>query len=119
MRSQLKPATNDCPVTRASVATEAKTAFHDLVNYCQSCDTAFWLFEKELLKRMAVLGCCLIRLFLTARHERFEVQPYLHDDAYRPGDKYAQRTLKTFYGKVAYGRQYLIARRGGGGFFPL
>src|SRR5258708_31986698 len=67
---------------------------------------------------MAVLGCCLIRLFLTARHERLDVQPYLEDGAYGPGDVYAERTLKTCYGEVTYGRHYLQARRGGG-FFPL
>src|SRR5947209_5141790 len=79
----------------------------------------FWLFEKGLLVRIAVLGCCLIRLFLTARHERLDVRPYLEDGAYRPGDEYSERTLKTLYGEVKYGRQYLMARWGGGGFFPL
>ena len=68
---------------------------------------------------MAVLGGCLIRLFLTARHERLDLQPFLHDGKYRPGDHYAERTLKTFYGEVTYGRQYLMSRGGGSGFFPL
>jgi hypothetical protein len=119
MRSQRILAANDCPVTRASVAAEAKAAFDDVLAYCQTCDGAFALFEKGLFLRIAVLGCCLIRLFLTARHERLDMRPYLKDDAYRPGDKYAERTLKTFYGEVRYGRQYLMARRGGGGFCPL
>ena len=61
----------------------------------------------------------MIRLFLTARHERLDVRPYRKDGGYRPGHAYAERTLKTFYGEVTYGRQYLMARRGGGGFFPL
>src|SRR5206468_748439 len=107
------------PVTRASVAAEAKAAFDHLVAYCETCDSPFWLFEKGLLVRIAVLGCCLIRLFLTARHERLDVRPYLEDGAYRPGDEYSERTLKTLYGEVKYGRQYLMARWGGGGFFPL
>jgi hypothetical protein len=119
MQCQRKHAANDCPVTRASVAAEAKTAFDDLLAYCQTCEKPFWLFEKELLVRVAVLGCCLIRLFLTARHERLDVQPYLEDGVYRPGDAYAERTLKTFYGEVTYGRQYLLARWGGSGFCPL
>ena len=87
--------------------------------FCQTCEAPFWLFEKELLVRIAVLGCCLIRLFLTARHERLDVQPFLDDGKYRPGDDYAERTLKTVYGEVTYGRQYLMARGGGSGFFPL
>jgi len=33
----------------------------------------FAAFEKQLLVRVAVLGACLIRLFLTARHERLDV----------------------------------------------
>ena len=69
--------------------------------------------------RLAVLGCCLIRLFLTARHERLDVEPYLKDGVYRLGEKYAERTLKTYYGEVTYGRQYVQARWGRGGCFPL
>jgi hypothetical protein len=101
------------------VAAEAKAAFDGLVAYCETCDAPFWVFEKELLAHIAVLGCCLIRLFLTARHERLDVRPYLEDGDYRPGDPYSERTLKTFYGEVTYGRQYLMARRGGSGCFPL
>lgn len=119
MQNQTNQAAKDCPVTQALVVGQAKAAFDDLLAYCQACETTFARFEKELLQRIAVLGCCLIRLFLTAHHERFDLQPYLEDDTYRPGDNYAQRTLKTFYGEVTYGRQYLMARGGGSGFFPL
>jgi hypothetical protein len=48
-----------------------------------------------------------------------DVQPFLKDAKYRPGDDYAERTLKTVYGEVAYGRHYLMSRGGGSGFFPL
>jgi hypothetical protein len=67
----------------------------------------------------ARVGCCLFRLFLTARHWRLDLQPFLRNDKYRPGAVYAERTLKTFYGEVTYGRQYLMSRGGGSGFFPL
>jgi hypothetical protein len=77
------------------------------------------MFETDLLVRVAVLGRCLIRLFLTARYERLDLQPFLKDGKYRPGENYAERTLKTFYGKVIYGRHYLMSRGGGSGFFPL
>jgi len=118
MKVQDKPSTSDCPVTRVSVRADAKTAFDDVLRFCETCDTPFWKFEKELLVRLAVVGCCLIRLFLTARHERLDVQPYLKD-GYRPGKDYSERTLKTAYGDVAYGRRYLMSRGGGKGFFPL
>ena len=62
---------------------------------------------------MAVLGRLLVRLYLTARHERLELEPYLQDGQYRRGDAYAQRTLKTAYGEVKYGRAQLMRRRGG------
>jgi hypothetical protein len=116
---QGKPATANCPVTLAVVRQNAKSAFDDVVRFCETCDKPFWRFEKELLVQVAVLGCCLIRLFLTARYERLDLQPFLKDGKYRPGDRYAKRSLKTFYGEVAYGRHYLMSRGGGSGFFPL
>jgi hypothetical protein len=60
-----------------------------------------------------------VRLYLTARHERLDLQPYLRDGQYRRGEPYAERTLKTAWGAVTYGRTHLIRRRGGTGFVPL
>jgi hypothetical protein len=119
MKNQRKQAAVVRPVTSGSVRAEAKVAFDELVGFCETCTTPFWKFERDLLVRIAVLGACLIRLFLTARYERLDLQPYLEDDRFRPGDDYAERTLKTVYGEVTYGRHYLQARGGGSGFFPL
>jgi hypothetical protein len=119
MKIQRKQCRSDCPPTRATIRTNAKAAFDDVADFCQTCAAPFWEFETQLLVRMAVLGACLIRLFLTARYERLQVQPFLDDGKYRPGDIYAERTLKTFYGEVTYGRHYLMSRGGGSGFFPL
>lgn len=116
---QGKPTTTDCPVTLAVVRQNSKSVFDDLMQFCETCDTSFWVFEKNLLVRIAVLGCCLIRLFFTARYERLDLQRFLKDGKHRPGDNYAERTLKTFYGEVTYGRHYLMSRGGGSGFFPL
>jgi Uncharacterised protein family (UPF0236) len=116
---QGKPTTTDCPVTLAVVRHNATVAFDDVMRFCETCETPFWLFEKALLLRIAVVGCCLIRLFLTARNERLDLQPFLKNTKYRPGANYAERTLKTFYGQVTYGRHYLMSRGGGSGFFPL
>src|SRR6266567_4367726 len=119
MKSQRKPSSSNCPATQVSVHADAKVAFDDLAQFCLTCAEPFWEFEKQLLVRIAVLGICLIRLFLTARHECLDLQPFLEDGKYRPGDGYAARTLKTFYGEVTYGRHYLMSRGGGSGFFPL
>jgi hypothetical protein len=119
MMVQSKPTTTDCPVTLVLARQNAKVAFDDLVRFCETCDKPFWIFEKELFIHVAVLGCCLIRLFLTARYACLDLQPFLKDGKYRPGDDYAERTLKTFYGEVTYGRHYLMSRGGGSGFFPL
>jgi len=119
MKIQRKQTSARCPATSASVRADAKTAFDDLTQFCETCDTPFGRFEKVLMVRIAVLGACLIRLFLTARYERLDLQPFLKNDKYRPGDDYAERTLKTVYGEVTYGRHYLMSRGGGSGFFPL
>ena len=119
MINQVKTASSECPVTLAMVRQNAKEAFDKLIGFCETCNTPFWLFEKSLLCQIAALGCSFIRLFLTARLERLNLEHYLNDGKYRRGNKYAERTLKTFYGEVTYGRQYLISRCGGIGFFPL
>lgn len=119
MNCQRKPTGIACPVTTASARAAATTAFERLVAFCESCDSSFAVFEKELLVRIATLGVCLIRLFLTACHERLDLQPFLDDPRFRAGQASARRTLKTVYGEVDYGRQYLQARTQGPGFFPL
>src|SRR5712691_5057873 len=119
MKGQCKATESDCPDLREVVRAEAQAAFDEVARFCETCESPFWLFEKNLLVRIAVLGCCLIRLFLTARYERLDLQPFLKDGKHRPGHPYAERTLKTAYGEVTYGRHYLMPRRGGTGFFPL
>jgi Uncharacterised protein family (UPF0236) len=119
MKNKSKPAARECPVTSASVRAAAQATFDEIVEFCQTADYAFGKFESELLVRLAALGCCLTRLFLTARHERLDVQPFLEDRRYRAGDPYAERTFKAACGEVTYGRQYLQARKHGNGIFPL
>jgi hypothetical protein len=119
MKIQVMPATTACPTTSQSVGANAQAAFDRLLHFCKTCDKPFWMFEKQLMVLIAAVGCCLIRLFLTARYERLDLQPFLKDGKYRPGDDYAERTLKTVYGDVTYGRHYLLRRKGGSGLFPL
>lgn len=108
-----------CPVTVDSVGADVQGAFEELVQHCRTCDDTFRRFEMRLFVLMAALGTQLIRLFLTARHERLDVERYLEDGNYRRGSDYAERKIKTPYGQVTYGRNYLTARRGGSGFAPL
>jgi hypothetical protein len=119
MKGQLKQSASICPPRCVAVRREAQAAFEDVVRFCQTCDAPFWQFEKQLVVRVAALGACLIRLFLTARYWRLDVQPFLEDGKYRPGDNYAVRTLKTVYGDVTYGRHYLMWRGGGSGVCPF
>jgi hypothetical protein len=119
MNCQNKPAVATCPGPRAAARQAVQTAFERVLAYCESCDSPFAVFERELLIRLATLGACFIRLFLSARHERLDLQPFLDDPCYRAGEAYAPRLLKTAYGEVEYGRQYLQARGEGQGFFPL
>lgn len=118
MIDKSKAASVACP--EASAARDAAKATCDgLLDFCQASALPFAKFERELLVRLATLGCCLLRLFLAARHERLDVEPFLRDGQYRRGDPDAKRTLKTVYGEVTYGRHYLQARAGGHGIFPL
>src|SRR5260370_9032014 len=68
---------------------------------------------------MGGLGSLHKRLYLAARHQRLDLEPYHEDGQYRRGDAQAERTLKTAYGEVRYVRTQLIQRRGGVGFYPL
>ena len=117
MQAQDKQPSVSCPVAAAHA--DAKARFDELVEFCKTSDYAFWRFEKRLFVVMAALGVCLIRLFLEARRQRVDVQPYLEDGKYRSGNENSVRTLKTAYGKVTYARQYLAGRHGQSGFFPL
>jgi hypothetical protein len=119
MPSQNKQPTVTCPVTVADVRAQARARFDELIEFCQNSDFAFWRFEKQLFLLMAGLGVCLIRLFLQARHQRLDVQPYLKSGKHRLAEENSKRTLKTAYGKVTYARQYLAGRKGNPGFFPL
>jgi hypothetical protein len=65
------------------------------------------------------LGCLLVRLFLTSRHERFVWQDQTPPPGYRAGDSQAERTLKTLFGPVTYVRAQWLPKKGGHGYHPL
>src|SRR5687768_386516 len=119
MNGQLNRASASCPASAATVERQTRQAFEELLAFCQASPAPFWKFEKQLFVLMAALGRCLVRLFLTCRHERLDVRPYVEDRRYRVGDRRAERTVKTAYGEVRFARTQLIQRRGGSGFCPL
>jgi hypothetical protein len=119
MKSNLKHPRTPCPVTAAALVVEARERLEKLLDFCQQNELTLREFEKCLLALLAILGRVLVRLFLTARHERLDLQPYVEGGAYRLGNPYAERRLKTPWGEVRYGRAYLSQRPQGSGFHPL
>lgn len=113
------PAAAPCPATAPQLVEEARQHFERVLTFCLKREYTFAKFERCLFALLAVLGRLLVRLYLTARHERLELEPYLQDGRYRRGERWAERTLKTAWGVVKYGRAQLIRRRGGAGFYPL
>jgi len=112
-------ATEFCPVTVPSVEAQVRQKVEEILTACRQSELPFYGFEKSLFVVMAVLGRLFVQLYLTARHERLSLQPYLENGEYRLGDKYAERSVKTAYGTVRFGRTQLVRRRGGSGFYPL
>jgi hypothetical protein len=119
MNGNHKPTPAPCPATATALLVEARQQFEHLLVFCEKNEDAFFEFEKSLLVLMSVFGRVLVRLFLTARQERLDLQSYREDRVYELGDGYAERTVKTAYGVVRYGRAQMLPRRGGAGFYPL
>src|SRR5579871_5613604 len=114
-----KAQTESCPVSTETVLAETREQFEATLTFCLQSRCSFRGFETHLFVLVAALGCLLVRLFLTARHQRLDLHPYLQDGKYRRGESYAERTVKTAYGTVRYGRTQLLKRKGGSGFYPL
>jgi hypothetical protein len=92
-----------------------------LLDFClqEQPSPCFLAFEKTLLEMLFSLGQILLALFLLARHQRLDLEPWLQR-GYRLSDKYARRTLKTIFGAIEYGRVYLVPTTGkGAGVHPL
>jgi hypothetical protein len=119
MKTHRKGPMAACPVTAEGLVLEARQRFEKLLCFCQQNEHPFWKYEKCLCALLAVLGRLLVRLYLTSRHERLDLKPYVQDGAYQRSNGYAERTVKTVWGEVTYGRAQLRRRRGGPGFYPL
>ncbi|MCA1819136.1 MAG: hypothetical protein LC620_03650 [Halobacteriales archaeon] len=111
--------TPPCPAPAEQLAQQARQRFEQILAVCLQRELTFARFEKGLAVLLARLATLLVRVYLAARHERLDLEPYLPQGPYRRGDPAAPRTLKTAYGAVVYCRAQLIRRGGGDGFYPL
>jgi hypothetical protein len=120
MEVQHKTDEPGCPVVATTtVATQARQAFEELLLFCTQDDGPFRPFEKKLLQLLFALGCVLVRLCLTSRHQRFAWQDQTPPPGYRRGDPQAKRTLKTLFGPVSYQRTQWLRKKGGNSYHPL
>jgi hypothetical protein len=117
MEGEHKPDTEECPVVAAECA--ARRVFEDVLSFCRQDESSFRSFETNVLKRLFVLGCLLVRLFLTSRGQRLEWRDETPPRGYRLGNPRAPRTLKTMFGAVEYERAQLLRKQGGTGYHPL
>ena len=117
MEGEHKPDREECPVVAAECA--ARRVFEDVLGFCRQDESSFRCFETNLLKRLFVLGCLLVRLFLTSRGQRLAWRDETPPRGYRLGNPRAPRTLKTVFGVVEYERSQLLRKQGGTGYHPL
>jgi hypothetical protein len=116
---------NDCPAVGPGSSQEIEQRITgtvaDIIRWVRGDCDALRLcgFEESLWSNIALLYRLFVALFLAVRHERLDVQPHLAGGRYRLKDRFAERTVKTFCGLVAYGRAYLHDERTGHGWFPL
>ena len=119
MNTQPNPQGPPCPDLTPPLLAQARQQFEQALTFCLNSQCSFKGVENHLFTLLAALGCLLLRLFLTARHQRLDLDDHLQDGQYRRGEPYAERTLQTAHGPVRYGRAQLIRRKGGSGFYPL
>ena len=91
------------------------------INKCSKLEAGkkFYEAEKEIIKLVYHFGTLLLQLYLVSAQRSMNYESRLNAGAYYLNTRLKYRTLKTFFGKVTYGRYYMEHKKGGGGFFPL
>jgi hypothetical protein len=120
------PQTNEplreCPPALDDLRRQLHQRLDQAIDACQQehLQDSFFTFEQALLPHLSALGLLLTQLFLLIRHHCLDLADADPKGRYRVGDDYATRDLSTGWGKLRYGRVYLLPRRGhGSGFHPL
>lgn len=98
---------------------QARQCFEEVLGFCRHDEGTFRLFEMSLKQRLFALGCLLVQLFLISRNENRKQPDATPVEGYRLGKLHAPRTLKTFFGLVAYVRTRMVRKKGGEGYHPL
>jgi hypothetical protein len=106
------------PPSLQHIQDQIRSACEDLIHCCsQEIEMTFYQTEQSLQGKISSLACLVFQLFLMSFQERFDYAIWLKE-----GNDYkgclVSRTIKTIYGEVRYWRHYL-ARKGGGGFYPV
>jgi hypothetical protein len=97
---------------------QIRSTCEDIIHFCsQQTDATFYQVEKSLQAKISALACLFLQLFLMTFQEQFDYAIWLEEGNYYKG-QLTSRTLKTICGEVRYWRHYL-ARKSGGGFYPL
>ena len=109
----------ECPDASGEIETQIRQTVDACISFVnEDCDALkLYEFEQLLCLRIATIFRLCVALFLAVRRQRLDVSEYT-GDGWRVKKRFAQRTIKTTYGPVRYGRAYLT-RRNGGGWFPL
>jgi len=106
------------PPSIQHIQDQIRSTCEDIIHCCsQETETTFYQAEQSLQVRISSLACLFLQLFLMSFQERFDYAVWLDKGNYYKGGLVA-RTIKTIYGEVRYWRHYL-ARKGGGGFYPV
>jgi hypothetical protein len=119
---QTNEALRECPPALEDLRRQLHQRLDQAIEACQHqhLQDSFFAFEKALLPYLSALGLLLTQLFLLRRHQSLDLAACDPKGRYRVGEDYATRDLSTGWGKLRYGRVYLIPRRGNGsGFHPL
>ena len=106
------------PPSIQHIQDQIRSTCEDIIHCCsKEIDATFHQTEQSLQVKISSLACLCLQLFLMSFQEHFDYAIWLEEGNYYKGCL-VSRTIKTIYGEVRYWRHYL-ARKGGGGFYPV
>lgn len=93
----------------------------DSIDKCSNPESGkkFYEVEKEIIQSVYQFGALLLQLYLVSVQRSMNYESWRNARAYYLNTQLKYRTLKTFFGKVTYGRYYMEHKQGGNGLFPL
>lgn len=122
MSEHVSPECVESPPVVEELAERARDRCEEIISFCtaEKGEESFYRFERALMPLVSGLGVIFMQLFLAACHQRLGYEQWLSSGLYYLKTAVIYRTIKTVFGEVRYGRNYLVRKgRGGGGFYPL